>query len=202
MISMVELKARLKNACAKVIAAKDELTDIDSRFGDADHGITMEKVAKAILTSMDEDAASLNEMFSNISMEVMMINGGSSSQLWAAWLGGMEEHAVTKDCMTLEELKELFVGSYEELAAISKAKVGDKTMMDALIPAIEAIKAYEGDEAGLFKAAASAAINGAEASKNFVSKFGRARSYGEQTLGTPDAGAVSMKYFFVGLAEE
>ena len=51
-------------------------------------------------------------------------------------------------------------------------------------------------------AAAKAAEAGAENSKNFVSRFGRAKSYGKQTIGTPDAGAVSMKYFFVGLAQK
>ena len=50
--------------------------------------------------------------------------------------------------------------------------------------------------------AEAAALEGAEASRNFVSKFGRARSYGEATIGTPDAGAVSMSRFFAGLAEE
>ena len=76
------------------------------------------------------------------------------------------------------------------------------TMMDALIPASEAIAAYEGaDENGLFEAAARAAAQGAENSKQFVSKFGRAKSYGEKTIGTPDAGAVSMSYFFQGLAQ-
>ena len=52
------------------------------------------------------------------------------------------------------------------------------------------------------EAAAKAAEAGAENSKNFVSRFGRAKSYGQQTIGTPDAGAVSMKYFFVGLAKK
>ena len=85
---------------------------------------------------------------------------------------------------------------------MSGAQVGDKTMMDALIPASEAIAAYAGsDEGGLFDAAAKAAAAGAENSKNFVSKFGRAKSYGAQTIGTPDAGAMSMSYFFQGLAQ-
>ena len=96
----------------------------------------------------------------------------------------------------------MFAHALEALEDISGAKVGDKTMMDALIPATEAVEAYEGgDEAGLFAAAAAAAAEGAENSKNFVSKFGRAKSYGEQTIGTPDAGAVSMACFFRGLAE-
>lgn len=85
---------------------------------------------------------------------------------------------------------------------MSGAKVGDKTMMDALIPASEAVAAYGGsDENELFAAAARAALEGAEASKQFVSKFGRAKSYGTKTIGTPDAGATSMAYFFQGLAQ-
>ena len=94
----------------------------------------------------------------------------------------------------------MFGHALEALSALSKAKVGDKTMMDALIPATEALLNSTGDEAALFAAAAKAAQEGAENSRNFVSKFGRARSYGEQTLGTPDAGAVSMSRFFAGLA--
>ena len=74
--------------------------------------------------------------------------------------------------------------------------------MDTLIPATEAIGAYEGEsEAQLFAVAAEAAMEGAENSKNFASKFGRAKSYGAKTIGTPDAGAMSMAYFFKGLAE-
>lgn len=85
---------------------------------------------------------------------------------------------------------------------MSGAKVGDKTMMDALIPASQAIAAYTGSsENELFTLAAKAATEGAEATKGFVSKFGRARSYGEKTIGTPDAGAMSMSYFFQGLAQ-
>ena len=85
---------------------------------------------------------------------------------------------------------------------MSGATVGDKTMMDALIPASESIAAYTGsDECELFASAAKAAAEGAEASKQFVAKFGRARSYKEKTIGTPDAGAMSMSYFFQGLAK-
>ena len=92
--------------------------------------------------------------------------------------------------------------AFETLDDFSGAKVGDKTLMDALIPASEAIAAYAGDsEDELFKLAAEAAVAGAENSKNFKSKFGRAKSYGDQTIGTPDAGAVSMSRFFVGLAK-
>ncbi len=96
-------------------------------------------------------------------------------------------------------LKAIFAKALEELEDMSGAKVGDKTMMDALIPASEAVAAYTGDSADeLFDAAAQAAAQGAEATKQYVSKFGRAKSYGTKTIGTPDAGAVSMSWFFQG----
>ena len=74
-------------------------------------------------------------------------------------------------------------------------------MMDALIPAVEAAQFAEGDIRAILTAAADAAQAGAKASEGFVAKFGRARSYKEQTIGTPDAGAVSASLFIRGLAE-
>ena len=201
MITKDELRVRIQNACATVMEAEAELTEIDSRFGDADHGFTMAKIAKTISEAVEE-GDSLQEMLDNAGCAVMVLNGGSAVPLWNTWLDGLQEHSEASDSMTVEQVKSMFQGAYEELFEMSTAKVGDKTMMDALIPATEAIQAWEGDMDGLFEAAAKAAEAGAENSKNFVSKFGRAKSYGTQTIGTPDAGAVSMKYFFVGLAKK
>ena len=202
MITREELAARLKNACAQVQGAEQELTDIDACFGDADHGITMTKITAAIAQAVDGASGSIKAMLDDAAMEVMMINGGSAVPLWNTWLDGLQEAAPDAEVMSAAELKAMFANGYEELFALSKAKVGDKTMMDALIPASEAIAACEGDVDEIFAAAAEAAIKGAENSKNFPSKFGRAKSYGDATIGTPDAGAVSMKYFFVGLAKK
>ena len=196
-----ELASRLKNACSAVIAAQDELTEIDSHFGDADHGVTMTKIAQAIAGSIPS-AGGIKGMLEDAAMEVMMINGGSAVPLWNTWLDGLAEAAPEGDELDAEGLKQMLGHALEELAALSKAKVGDKTRMDALIPATEAARACQGRADDIFAAAAKAALEGAEASRNFVSKFGRARSYGEATIGTPDAGAVSMSRFFAGLAEE
>ena len=98
--------------------------------------------------------------------------------------------------MDTSQIKAMFAHALEELSDMSGAQVGDKTMMDAFVPACEAIAACDGDEA-----AAREAQAGAENTKNFASKFGRAKSYGDKTIGTPDAGAVSMARFFKGLAQ-
>lgn len=201
-MTKAELAARLKHACASVRSVEAELTEIDSRFGDADHGLTMAKIAGAIDCAVDQSEGGIRSMLDNAAMAVMTLNGGSAVPLWNTWLDGMQEGAPEGDEIDVAGLKAVFARALEELDDMSGAKVGDKTMMDALIPASEAIAAYQGDDEGaLFAAAARAAVQGAEDSKQFVSKFGRAKSYGAQTIGTPDAGAVSMSYFFQGLAQ-
>ena len=198
-----QFASRLLNACASVMAAEQELTEIDSKFGDADHGLTMAKIARAITEAAEDADGGIQTMLDDAAMAVMSLNGGSAVPLWNTWLDGMQEAAPEGEEIDVPGLQAVFAQALEELNDMSGAKVGDKTMMDALIPASEAVASYSGaDEAGLFAAAAQAAAAGAENSKNFVSKFGRAKSYGAQTIGTPDAGAMSMAYFFRGLAQD
>lgn len=202
MLTKAEFAQRLKNACLSVIAAEAELTEIDAKFGDADHGFTMAKVCNAILAAIEESDGGIQTLLDDAAMAVMAINGGSAVPLWNTWLDGMQEGAPEAEEIDVAGIKAVFAKAFEELDEMSGAKVGDKTMMDALIPASEAIAAYEGDsEAELFTLAAAAAAAGAENSKNFPSKYGRAKSYGTKTIGTPDAGAMSMSCFFQGLAK-
>ena len=202
MLTKAEFAQRLKNACLTVIAAEAELTEIDAKFGDADHGFTMAKVCNAIMTAIEDSDGGIQTMLDDAAMAVMAINGGSAVPLWNTWLDGMQEGAPEEEEIDVAGIKAIFAKAFEELDEMSGAKVGDKTMMDALIPASEAIAAYEGEsEAELFTLAAAAAAAGAENSKNFPSKYGRAKSYGTKTIGTPDAGAMSMSCFFQGLAK-
>lgn len=201
-MTKTEFAARLQQACASMTAAEQELTEIDSKFGDADHGLTMTKIAGAISGAVAESDGGIQSMLDDAAMAVMVLNGGSAVPLWNTWLDGMQENAPDGDEIDTAGLQAIFARALEALNEMSGAQVGDKTMMDALIPASEAIAAYTGnDEQELFAAAAEAATRGAEASKQFVSKFGRAKSYGTRTIGTPDAGATSMAYFFRGLAQ-
>ncbi|MBO6016928.1 MAG: DAK2 domain-containing protein [Oscillospiraceae bacterium] len=198
-----ELEARIISACENVIAAEPELTEIDSKFGDADHGLTMHKIAAAIRDSVTESAGDIKEMLDDAAMAVMGLNGGSAVPLWNSWLDGMQEGAPEADEIDVAGVKAMFASAFEALDDMSGAKVGDKTMMDTVIPASEAIASYVGDSVSeLFSIAADAAKKGAENSKNFVSKFGRAKTFGTKTIGTPDAGATSMAKFFEGLAKE
>ena len=194
-----ELALRLIHACTDVIMAEEELAALDARLGDGDLGETMVTVASVVSQAVVSSEGGIQEMLDDVATAVMRLDG-AAAPLWHVWLDGLQEAAPEGDEISAGELKEMFRQAYETLFALSKGKVGDKTMMDALIPATEAMQVAGDDEAEIFAAAAEAALKGAENSKNFVSRFGRARSYGEATLGTPDAGAVSMSYFFAGLA--
>lgn len=201
MLTKDEFAARLLNACDAVAHMEDELTAVDAKFGDADHGLTMVKITGAIRDAVEEADGSVKDMLDDAAMAVMVLNGGSAVPLWNTWLDGMQEAAPDADSVTPDELKAIIANAWEELADMSGAEVGDKTMMDALVPASEAVAAAEGDCAAILIAGAKAAKEGAENSKNFPSKFGRAKSYGDKTIGTPDAGALSMAAFWKGLAE-
>ena len=98
-------------------------------------------------------------------------------------------------------LKEMFTECQSAMEDITTAGIGDKTMMDALIPAVEAAQKAEDDIMSILEAAKEAAVRGAKESEQYISKYGRARSYKEQTIGTPDAGAVSTSLFFTGLCD-
>lgn len=197
-----EFAARIRNACGAVTAAEAELTEIDSRFGDADHGLTMVKIAGAIAAAVEGAEGGIQDMLEEAASAVMSLNGGSAVPLWNTWLDGMQEAAPQGDEIDAAGVKALFASALEELDGMSGAKVGDKTMMDAVIPASEAAAAYGGEDVdALFALAAEAAMKGAENTRNFPSKFGRAKSYGAKTIGTPDAGAMSMAYFFQGLSQ-
>ncbi|MEG2935450.1 MAG: dihydroxyacetone kinase subunit L [Clostridium sp.] len=178
------------------------LSEIDSRFGDGDHGVTINKIAmlieKKVLKWGDE---SLGEFIEDLGDEIMAVNGGSAGPLYGTMVGGLAEPLNGVKEIDGQVLKDMFLGSLSAMEDITKAKVGDKTMMDALIPAVIAAQEAGDDVEEILLRAKAAAIEGAKASEGFISKYGRAKSYKEQTIGTPDAGAVSASIFFVGLAD-
>lgn len=185
-----------------MIANKALLTDIDAKFGDGDHGVTIEKIAHILnrdAAEWAESDRSLKSLFEVIGNHVTNVNGGSAGPLYGTYFSGLGENLNDEVDTDATLLKQILESGLTELQYLSTAKVGDKTMMDTLIPATEAALKATDDIAAIVTAAKDAAIQGSEASKNFISKFGRARSYKDKTIGTPDAGAQSCTYIFVGL---
>ena len=201
MIDRGTCKAMLRESARLMLEQADRLSDIDSKFGDGDHGITITKIAKL----MDErDEESIKDFLDDLGMAAMAVRGGSAGPLYGTLISGLgAQLGDDENELSADAARRMFAGCLAEMQDITNAQVGDKTMMDALIPAVEAAQACEAegdDAAAVFAAAAEAAEAGARASEGFASKFGRARSYGDATIGTPDAGAVSTSLFLRGLA--
>lgn len=190
-------------SASKMLAENSSyLSEIDSRFGDGDHGVTIGKIAAVLQQEVEAwQEESIHDFIENLGMSIMGVNGGSAGPLYGTMVGGLASPLGEESEIDGALLKKMLEGSLSDMQDITTAKVGDKTMMDALIPAVEAAQKAPDDVKAVLEAAAKAAAEGAKASEGFVSKFGRAKSYKEETIGTPDAGAVSTSLFFAGLAE-
>ena len=202
LLSKPEIEKMFRKVAAVWQENKVYLSEIDSRFGDGDHGVTIGKIAGLIEKKLDgwedEDIEGFLEDLGDSTME---IGGGSAGPLYGTMIGGLSEPLSGTDAIGAKTLKEMFAGCLAAMEDITNAKVGDKTMMDALIPAVAAAQAAGDDCMAVLEAAREAAVKGAKDSEQYISKFGRAKSYKEQTIGTPDAGAVSTSLFFTGLCD-
>ena len=194
----------LKRAEANIEKEHETLSKLDALTGDGDHGITIQRTMKALGQALDEGADKpLADLLKAVAMKVMMCDGGSTSPLLGSYFLGLASAAVA-DELSPEQTAALFQAGLDNFFKTSKAELGDKTMMDALRPATEALVQAltdNGDIPAAFSAASAAADDGAEKAKDYVAKFGRARTMGERAIGHYDPGAVSISHIFRGFAE-
>jgi len=201
--SKTQFVAILKAAAAKIAEEHEGLSQLDAATGDGDHGVTIHRTFQAVDAAADENAdLALADFAKAVSMKVMMCDGGSTSPLLGSWFMGFA-NAAPADELDAEQTAAFFEAGLAGFFGISKAELGDKTMMDALRPATEVLAAEL--RAGkstkeAFAAAATAAADGCEKTKDYVAKFGRARTMGEKAIGHQDAGATSFKYIFAAFA--
>lgn len=191
-------------ALANIKAREEEFSKLDAIAGDGDHG-TAVVTALSIIAADAQEGTEFPAMLNDMGMGVMMKTSGSTSTLLGAFFMGMGEALeplqVTNE-VNAAQLKVMFRGGLTGVQEQTKAKPGDKTMMDALVPAVEAIEACGADDVKtLLKAGAEAALKGAEATVNMKANFGRARNLGERSIGFADAGATSWACLFQSFAE-
>ena len=141
-------------------------------------------------------------MLGDMGMEVLMQVSGSTSTLLGALFLGMSDGVSAVAELDAAAVKKMFASALKNVQQQTKAKVGDKTMMDALVPAVEAIEACASEDiAELLTAGAEAAAKGAEATIEMKANFGRARNYGERSIGSMDSGAASWSCMFAAFAD-
>jgi len=191
-------------AAAKVKAGTDALGELDSAIGDGDHGVAMGRAMDALVKGIDDcPADDLGTLIQGVAWSVMSIDAGSTGPLMGSLFMGMVEPVGDATEIDSPLLAAMLAAGLAKLRSISKAQVGDKTMMDALVPAVEALEksAASGEPvAAALDKAAAAAEAGAASTKDFQAKFGKARNLGERSIGHQDPGATSMAMLFRGFA--
>ncbi len=200
-----ELLAQMLTAArAKIEEKFDYLNELDSATGDGDHGTAILSTMKAAVEAANQPGT-LAQTLGNISMGIMSATGGSTSSLTGAFYLGMSL-VVQEDSLTCANVVAMFSSGLDNVKSMTTAKLGDKTMMDAIIPSVEAMKAaFAANDkttlSELLNAAAEAADQGALSTRDMVAKQGRAKNLGERTVGHLDAGATSFAMIMKAFAQ-
>ncbi|HOZ47175.1 MAG TPA: dihydroxyacetone kinase subunit DhaL [Candidatus Hydrogenedentes bacterium] len=197
--------AMLVGAAEVIRSHHEELSRLDSCGGDGDHGSTMVRamaqVEKSVAGAAGKDLAGLLQ---DVGWAIMGVDGGATGPLFGSLFMGMAGAAGSEAIGDSAALAVLFDAGLAGVRRRTKAQPGDKTMLDALVPAVEALGRAGAlglslDEA--LEAAAAAALEGAKATRAMQARFGRAKNLGEKSIGEPDPGATSVAYLFEGLAK-
>lgn len=194
-----QLRAMTAAALAAVTTRSAELSALDAATGDGDHGTAIVTALTAV-DRVAQTGSDLKNTLNDIGFAAMSESCGSTSTLIGALFMGMSDGVDAAD-LDAEGTAAMFAAGLANVQKQTKAGVGDKTMMDALIPAVEAMQARTADGIpAMLDAAAAAAAAGAESTRNMVARFGRARNLGDRVVGHADAGATSMACIFAAFA--
>lgn len=190
-------------AAGYVRSHSEMLSKLDTVGGDGDHGATMNRVMEAVEQVIKlENSNDAREMLRQAGAAVMNVDGGASSAILGSFISGMSSVDIESELNT-QTLARIFTAGLHEVMRQTRAQVGDKTMMDALIPAVRAIEAAASAGMPVMRAmemASDAAQNGADSTEDMIAKYGRAKSMGERTRGSPDPGATSIALLFRGFS--
>lgn len=183
-------------ACAKVLAEnKDYLTQLDAAIGDADHGANMDRGFKAVMNKMPEMSdKDIGTIFKTVGMTLISTVGGAGGPLYGTFYLQAGMKTAGKMEMSLADWYTALDAALNGVVMRGKAEVGDKTMVDALTPAVTALK-NDVDNGTLMKTAltqsAEAARQGMLSTIPMVARKGRASYLGERSAGHQDPGATS-----------
>ena len=190
-LDIEQTRILLTKALRYLADGADYLNELDRAIGDGDHGTTISRGVKFVIGDLETaQLSNVNEVFVLVGKGMMKSMGGASGILYGVFFRAAQDApAITQlDCRTLTEL---FTFGLRDLKLKTKAEVGDKTMVDALVPALNA---------AALNVAAAAADKGARATVGLVPRYGRAKTLGERAIAAQDPGATSIALLFRGLA--
>ena len=204
-IGIDDMGRMVRSAADKIRANRDELSKLDSAIGDGDHGMTITRamgIAEKVIEESEKQE--LKGLLKDVGWGVMGVDGGATGPLLGSFIMGLGNGIGEQDAIDCPTLAAMFEAGLAGVRRQSKAQIGDKTMMDALLPAVDAIRQAADEGKSIKEAlreAAEAAKKGAASTKEFQARFGRAKNLGDRTIGHQDPGATSMALIFQGFFE-
>lgn len=199
-IGVKEVKNTMIRLSNIIIENEVYFCDLDSAAGDGDFGTSIAKGFKVVLKEIDEiDTSNMSAFIRGCGMIIMEHCGGASGPIWGSAFMAAARSVKGKEALEVDDLATLFNDIVLGIQKRGGAQLGDKTLLDALIPAAQALKqsADQGDDVKkAFEEATKAAEQGAEHTKTIVARKGRASYLGERSIGHPDAGAMAMGVIF------
>jgi len=198
----------IRNIRDTMEAQKYYLSKIDTQIGDGDHGFNMSQGFNHVCAKMEEfEKEEIGSLLKKCGLEMIKAIGGAAGAIYGTFFTAQasyyREHLNGKQMLTPKDITEMLAEALNQIKKRGGAGVGDKTMVDALEPALNELR--RGLETGLnlsdmFETAAIKAAEGAENTKTMIAKHGRSKYVGERSLGLVDPGAVSMALTFKTIA--
>lgn len=202
-ITASDLHTWVRAFADRVAEERAYLTKLDSAIGDGDHGQNLNRGLSHAVDQIDDDA-SMSDSMRTVAMALISKTGGASGPLYGTFFMDAGKTASAHDELGTPEVAALFRAGLDGVQRRGKAEPNDKTMVDALIPAVEALETAAEDGIPLPEAmqrAAEAAKEGMEATTPLEARKGRASYLGERSKGHQDPGATSTYYLVQAAAE-
>ncbi len=173
---------------------KQYLSDIDGAIGDGDHGINMNKGFTLCREALDKEPGGFSYGLQTLGKILMLKIGGSMGPLYGKFFIALGKSLDGKDTLTADDFGAALKAALEGIRTVSQAEVGDKTLMDVLIPAVAAYEKTLTETQNFttaLDAMSKAAIEGRDSTVDMVAKIGRSSRLGERSRGVMDAGSAS-----------
>ncbi len=192
-----------------IVAAENEkyFGDLDGEMGDADFGKSLAQGFQAIRSEFDKiDHSDIGVLLTKCGMIFAANVGGCSGPIWGTAFMRAGMTAKGKTALTLTDVVAMGRNAVEGMRARGGASAGDKTLLDAIIPAVDKIEEFSkhnpDDVLGALRAASEVATTAIEGTRNWVAKRGRASYAGERTIGTLDPGIVAVATMGLAIVKE
>lgn len=192
MATIADLISILEGMNGIIQENKDFLTQLDMPIGDSDHGINMARGFQAVADKLpslaEKDAGTI---LKTVGMTLVSTVGGASGPLYGTAFMKAAVAANGKTELTMADFLAMLDAAVEGIKFRGKSTTGEQTMLDAMVPALEAMKAASGSAGEILSAGLAAAQAGVENTKGMIATKGRASYLGERSLGHQDPGATS-----------